>query len=1156
MDHRTLLLAASILLLAFLASAEEACGPQAELEEQVWALRLQGDYDQAADLAGQLIEIYNDAPDTWLKPFDVARTTGLRQKLEYVARLPVEQRREVAKADSLSRATKELWRAGGLDRALECSERAARIYERILGSSSADLADALRDQAGLHIKMGDFGRAEDLHRQRVGIWRLALDDSDPTLAVHLNNFGQFLAEQRGKLTEAEDAYREALSIYERTVGRDNPGAAMTLLNLANLLLRRGAVDEADPLYAEAADICLLDESDESGFLFVMNLRARAAIRAGRGDLAGAESFLRESLSAAQDLLGMDASLAIDALDDLARIRAAQGDMADAEGFAREALRVSRDALGDDHPDVGAALDRLGLVLKARGDYAGAEPLVRRALAIRRTTLGPEHPEVAMSLNNVAALLESQGDLLGAEELMRESLEIRRALHTEDTREFALALGNLGVVVGKRGDHSRAEELMREALSIYLDVDPSEAVGCLHNLAGLKWLEGDYEATESLINETLELRREIGSEDLHESAALTFGLASVRFARGDYEDARVLGQEAIDVWRQLPGHESQLASGLQSLGKLHLLNREYADAESVLVESARLYEVARSRAGAGLARATFTELAPYPVLAVTLAAAGRSNAAWEAAERGRGRVLADLLLDWAEVHPGDRSDARQDSIQAVIQQLELRLDALQRADDASSAASGRAEDVLGELLGARATLSELQHETAETRAGGAGAYALERVQGVLDARTAIVGWVDVPIGDVTLESWAYVVRESGPVCWEKLQQEARAAPSGSLTAEDLRSFRRSIGNPNSPAIALDRYSRVAWADRFKPLEGHLDGVDALVVIGSGGVQGLPLEAFRDDEGTLIGERYAISYALSATLYTWISERAPALHGSGPARGLLLGDAPFSLAHLAAMEAEAASAHVQPAAVDTLPSASVLRSALGGNREAVAALPRLPASREEVESLARLLPASEILLGRRATEEELVRLRESGALRDLDVIHIATHAISDDEQPGRSALVLSGVQLADPLEAAMSGTRLYDGLVTAAEISSEWELECDLVTLSACETALGKRVRGEGPIGLAHAFLQSGARSLLVSLWKVDDAATSRLMRRFYEDWLGKYEAQRLGLVGEPMTKAAALREAKLWLRGYTDESGGRPYEHPYYWSAFILIGDRS
>jgi CHAT domain-containing protein len=138
----------------------------------------------------------------------------------------------------------------------------------------------------------------------------------------------------------------------------------------------------------------------------------------------------------------------------------------------------------------------------------------------------------------------------------------------------------------------------------------------------------------------------------------------------------------------------------------------------------------------------------------------------------------------------------------------------------------------------------------------------------------------------------------------------------------------------------------------------------------------------------------------------------------------------------------------------------------------------------------------------------------------------------------------------------------------------------VVLSACESGLGKQAGGEGFLGFAQPLLAKGARSLVLSLWKVDDRATSLLMARFYQNLLG----QRPGLE-TPLAKAEALDEAKRWLRGLSSSevggelealdhgplrplatkvgaprepspSGPPPFEHPYYWAAFVLIGDPS
>ena len=155
----------------------------------------------------------------------------------------------------------------------------------------------------------------------------------------------------------------------------------------------------------------------------------------------------------------------------------------------------------------------------------------------------------------------------------------------------------------------------------------------------------------------------------------------------------------------------------------------------------------------------------------------------------------------------------------------------------------------------------------------------------------------------------------------------------------------------------------------------------------------------------------------------------------------------------------------------------------------------------------------------------------------------------------------------------GEPYLEGRLTAGEVLDYWQLDAELVTLSACDSGLGRKGGGDGLLGFAQAFLLVGSRAVCLSLWPVDDQATALLMVRFYQNLLGKRDGLKA-----PLPKAEALREAKQWLRGLTAEqidretarlpklerggvrprAGGateaRPYAHPNYWSAFILIGD--
>jgi hypothetical protein len=252
------------------------------------------------------------------------------------------------------------------------------------------------------------------------------------------------------------------------------------------------------------------------------------------------------------------------------------------------------------------------------------------------------------------------------------------------------------------------------------------------------------------------------------------------------------------------------------------------------------------------------------------------------------------------------------------------------------------------------------------------------------------------------------------------------------------------------------------------------------------------------------------------------------------------------------------------------------------------PRLPGTRYEVEALTRLFQSNDrptrILLGAEASEPALERLAASGELARSGFIHLATHGVIDEEIPTRSAVILTQTGFPDPLEQALNHKPVFDGRLSVREIQRGWELKAELVTLSACETALGREAGGEGFVGFTQALLMSGARSVCLSLWKVDDTATALLMQRFYANLLGR----RSGLTA-PMPKAEALREAKLWLRDLrraealaltAQLSGGiergkdaeprkpaavaaavppggeddRPYAAPHFWAAFVLVGD--
>ncbi len=1089
--------------------------PTAEaLEEQIWELRLQARYGEAVEVAGELVALTKGDADA--APFEIADAEGLVESLEHIAGLPDAARRELALADSLTEVDETCWNEGRYAEAVAAMQRQLEIRRRYLGDEHRDVAESLNNLAMDLEAQGDYAGAEPLFREALAMSRKLLGDEHPDVAISLNNLALNLHAQ-GDYAGAEPLFREALAMHRELLGDEHPDVATCLSNLAYLLK-------------------------------------------AQGDYAGAEPLYREALAMYRELLGDEHQDVATCLSSLAVLLRTQGGYAEAEPLFREALAVYRRLLGDEHPRIATSLNNLAGLLHDEGDYSGAEPLFREALAMRRRLLGDEHPDVATSLNNLAALLQTQGDYSGAEPLYREALTMRQKLLGNEHPHIAMSLSSLAHLLHVQGDCSGAEPLFREALAMQrklLGTEHPDVAISLHNLAYLLEAQGDYASAEALYRRTLAMQRKLLGAEHPDVAISLHSLAVLLYTQGDDSGAELLYREALAMWRKLVGAEHpHVASTLNNLAYVLHAQGDCTGAESLLAEAARVYDAARLRAGAGLKRAAF-QVSPYPRLASVRLALGRTDEAWLAAETAHARSLADLLMAAAERDLSPSEAAREDSLVEVLGNLERELAAYRQAatTDTTGEAAGVVESTRNALLAAESEWSAFHQEIATKYPVTEGeSFPLGRVQSALSEEIAIIGWLDVSIGRDEhearfYESWCYAIRSSGPVAWERVDSSSTEGDSRS-PFDRARSFRDRLASPSSPDAVVTRESRELWRERIEPLMKALEGVENLIVIPSGAMLGVPVEALVDNEGLFVGETYAVSYVPSATLHTWLAERADRDVGSGT---LLVGDPPYNPAHLAAMHHEE---DVLLTLAELSPGTEVLRSALAGNVDALRALPRLHGTRDEVAAVAEVSEPSSLLLGPDASEQALVRLAESGELGEFGTIHIATHALVDDERPERSALVLSQVDLPDPLEAAMADTRIYDGLVTAKDIVREWDLNADLVTLSACETGLGKKVMGEGYVGFAHAFLQAGARSLLVSLWKVEDTATSLLMRRFYENWRGEYADERNGRTGEPMAKADALQEAKHWLRNYTDEYGEQPYEHPYYWSAFVLIGDRS
>jgi CHAT domain-containing protein len=588
--------------------------------------------------------------------------------------------------------------------------------------------------------------------------------------------------------------------------------------------------------------------------------------------------------------------------------------------------------------------------------------------------------------------------------------------------------------------------------------------------------------------------------------------------------------------------------------------KHREAEPHWKQAARSYEAVRLLlTSAALDRAMIgAEYSPLPGMAVCLAANGRPAEAWQALELN----LARGLLDEARSRRGQELTpvqlASQQKLKQQVNELRPRILSLLVKKDSTDADQKQLQDLLGLRSQAEDQLGLLASEISQQEALG-----LKQIQKHLPSDAALVVWLDVrKRSGVVSEHWSCVVRATGAPIWVRL---SGSGPNGAWSEADLElveRLRRTLliaktgpatngGGDASVAGLAELRARLRQL-RLDPLRPHLQGVRRLFVVPIGAMTHIPLEAITDE--------FTVSYVPSGTQLVKLQQRRPeagALAESLRAERSLMALADPNFGTQASNPGEGAA----------------LRSALWKP---------LPGSAHEVQAISSLFAKPTVLTKSAASEQKLEALRLSGELAQFKVLHIATHGLAHQTRSFESALILSQDALPDGVQRQLQGKKPIDGRLTAREVLDDWKLNAELVVLSACESALGRQGGGEGLLGFSQAFLLAGSRSVILSLWQVDDAATALLMTRFYENWLGQGR-DATGASRPHIPKAEALREAKQWLRNLTREEAekriaglpetarglklvpkadsrqpiagsDKPFEHPFYWSAFVLIGD--
>ena len=1116
---------------------------------------------------------------------------------------------------ALNQQVAQLYGVGRYEEAIPIGEKALEVSEQVFGTDHSNTGNSLSNLGMLYVATGDYDRAELLLQRALKNQEKALGPEHLVTAGIVYNLAE-LYHAIGDYAHAEPMYQRVLTVLEKVYGRDHVNSTNSLNNLALLYDATGDYAKAELLYQRVLTICerAFGPDHPSTATGLNNL---AAHYYKMGKYTRAESLYQRSLKISERALEPDHPKTAQTINNLAALYHGQGDFRRAELFYQRALAIVEKIVGPEHPDTVACVNNLAELYRAIGDYAHAEPLYQRALKIKEKSLGCMHPTIAISLNNLALYYAAEGDYGRAEPLYQRALKIREKALGPDHPDTATSCNNLAELYGSMGNYVRAEPLCHRALAIYekaLGPDHPNTANSLGNLAELYRALGDYVRAEPLYQRALKIREKTLGPDHIDTADSLSTLAWLLVARERFAEALVLLTQAARIRDRMFGQICSFGSEKQRMAYLALvwpdlhiflsLILSYLLNSKGAIHSALDLVLRRKAIGAEVLAVQHDAVlgGRYPALEMKL------------------RELTDLRMQIVQktlVAPGPEGpevyrkvlaewNARKEQMESDLakQIPELNLEQKLRLADTKAVALQLSES--GALLEfVRFNVFDFKAVLAKGEPQWKPARYLAFV--VPAGKPEAVKMVDLG--------------EAEPI--DRAITEFRASIlAGNESARDLGVLGSAVRPTRDATTGAGL--RTALLD---PLRDALADCTQLVIAPDGDLARLPFEVLPVDDHTRLVDRYRISYLGAGRDLLRFGETPTKTGGSpvvaadpdfdlgGTAAGRVTDHAlpetptkPRSLLdrmfHRKLIEPQTDEA-VPVAEPDPLPTQAPTEIASLGHHSrdldrAHIHFGRLPGTRVEGERIARHLGV-EPWLDRTALEARLK------GCRSPRILHLATHGfflegqkrdlnedlrgfgpiggIGNDAFNRLSArgienpLLRSGLALAGVNTWLHHGTppeEAEDGILTAEDVTGLDLLDTELVVLSACETGLGQVQVGEGVFGLRRSFVLAGAKTLIMSLWKVPDLATAILMDRLYDNLLNKrlprdeslHESQRylrdvtIGEIRKDWLSQDMIERLAAGNTGMHKEldtlakkpDDHRPFSHPLYWGAFICQGE--
>jgi CHAT domain-containing protein/predicted negative regulator of RcsB-dependent stress response len=1081
------------------------------------------------------------------------------EALRLVARFDIREQSAtpagVAALDLLVEAAARNGKSGDAN-ILELANRAVRVNERLAGRESLPTATSLHNLGAAHFERGEFGMALAAHQRALSIRVRHVAPGDPAIADSLERVA--LAEI---LLERAESARIRLDGARRIRDAHGPTAPLAQAGALELqaLWHRYEGDLAAGLDLVDRVVAIRGATLPDRPYTTSLLELQGDLLFLKGDIVRAQQVWSEGLALSERTLDSAHPTISLFLRKLAYAADAFGNRADSRKLLDRAVQIGKGGFPPCHPEVPALLNDSAVSAQRDGDFAVARGLYRQQLRVLQKC-GANANWTATALHNLGNVSFEMGEVEEAERLHTRAVDVWSKSLGSNHSYVARGLDSLAEVVASRGQRTRARTLYERALRIRRSRagDGPDVAWTLTNLARTIADQGNRSLALGHVEQAIRIYRERGVADDPDHLARALELrGTIQLRLGRLSQARESLAAALAERERVYGREHPLAAQSRAL-----LAR--ADFVAGMLDAALAGALDAERAGRDHLRHTVRFLPERQALAyaakrpqaldLALSIAASTTApvpaaVFDAVILSRGVILDELAGRVRAVNP---SDARIAELMTTASEVRQRYANLVVRSMNESVPRALIEEVRVRKEVAEEALAQGSLETRAERARVRSGF--EDVRRSLPPDAALVSFVTFDrifaTSTAGTSGWPRTERSYAAFVQRVLDGRVLFVRLGAAASIDsaIRIWREEASGRSIVAGAPLRQVESAYrasARRLRemvwdPLSAHLAGAARVFVVPDGQLSVVSIAALINRDGK------------------YLAESGPTIHYLSAERDLAGGD-PISSRHGLLAVGGAAFGMAPKAARSTTMIAGGDCGGLGGSQ-----FPALSGTSREIAEIQRMWPTEEkdslsILSGTNATETAFKRTATGRR-----IVHLATHGffLGEECRPvaaqtrgvgglvgastasrglPRNPLLLSGLAFAGANRRRLARADQDDGILTAEEVASLNLQGTEWAVLSACDTGLGAITAGEGVFGLRRAFQIAGVRTVIMSLWSVDDQATRLWMRALYDGRLNRH-----------LNTADAVREASLTV--LRDRRARGQSTHPFFWAAFVAAGD--